>query len=75
MKGTSESNFLEVERKPLKCPVCGGKVLPIYFGYPIYPILQAEEHGKIIFGGRIIKPNAPDWKCTNCDMQFIKVKK
>jgi DNA-directed RNA polymerase subunit RPC12/RpoP len=66
---------IEVNRKPTKCPVCGGKVVPINYGEPDYETFQASERGEIVLGGCLIGANAPDWACVKCGAQFLKVKK
>lgn len=75
MELSKDINHLVVQRKPLKCPNCGNKVVSIYYGYPSYITSQAAERGELFLGGIKIEPNAPDWICTQCGARFIKESK
>ena len=41
----SNTKPIEVNRKPAKCPTCGGKVVIINYGEPTYEAYQAEQLG------------------------------
>lgn len=62
-----------VNKKPLKCPVCGFKpIAKIIYGEPclILDEWRKVEEGKIAIGNCIITDDAPKWQCTNCNAKF-----
>lgn len=62
-----------VNRKPCKCPKCGGKVVPIIWGEPTAEAMQQAERKEIILGGCLISMGGnPQWGCLECETQFIK---
>ena len=71
----SNTKPIEVNRKPTKCPTCGGKVVIINYGEPTYEAYQAEQRGELVLGGCLIGPDAADWQCVQCGAQFLKVVK
>jgi len=69
----SKEPLLYVARKPIKCPVCGGKpVASILWGMPIFSDeLQAMiDAGKVVLGGCC--PGPADWQCTHCGQEFAR---
>lgn len=63
------------ERKPRKCPKCGGKrIARIYYGLPDFcDNLEADlAAGRIILGGCVsVMWDAP-WQCVECDIQIYR---
>lgn len=62
----------EVKRKPRKCPCCGGKVVPIIYGYPSPDARDAAMRGEIVLGGCVVDIGDPDWMCVDCGASFRK---
>lgn len=60
-----------VRRKPIKCPHCKGKVLPIIYGEPTPECGEKAAKGEIILGGCNIYQGLPRWRCQNCNTDFI----
>jgi hypothetical protein len=63
------------ERKPSKCPNCGGKkVASILWGMPAYSEeLQRDiAEGKIIIGGCCVSDDDPKWQCAECGAEIYK---
>ena len=58
-------------RKPIKCPHCKGKVLPVIYGEPTPEYGEKVARGEIILGGCNIYQGLPRWRCQNCDTDFI----
>ena len=52
------------------CPTCGGRVLPIAYGYPGPETREAEERGELVLGGCTVDPGLPTAVCTGCRRQF-----
>lgn len=63
---------IRVNRKPVKCPYCGGKVLRIQYGSPSHEMMEAAERGETLLGGCCIATDSPDYGCPNCGQTFIK---
>ena len=49
-------------------------VVKILYGMPTEESLQLAEEGKLVIGGCCITEKNPDWACTNCKVEYIKVK-
>ena len=63
-----------VDRKPLKCPICGGNVLPIVYG-KCCECLRSKEYCLDVIPGDEVAPDvSPDWGCVKCTTKFIKRK-
>ena len=63
----------EIQRKPRKCPHCGGKVLRIQYGHPGPELFEAADRGEILLGGCILSPDSPDspdYACPTCGQAF-----
>lgn len=67
-------NGVWVRRKPVKCPVCKGKVLPVVYGYPSPKLSRRAQCGEVILGGCIITDHSADWMCCDCQTEFLKLK-
>lgn len=66
---------IKVTRKPRKCQKCGKTtVVKILYGEPTPEAGERESAGKVVLGGCIINEKSPDWACTNCKVEYIKVK-
>ena len=54
------------------CPVCGGKLVPIVYGFPMEEVMEMADRGEIVIGGCCIEVDEkgrslmPEWACTNC---------
>ena len=59
-------------RKPITCPYCGGRVLPIVYGEPTEETWKKTEEGKVILGGCCIRAEGgdPEWECNQCGQWF-----
>ena len=55
-----------------KCPKCSSKdsVVRIAYGLPGNEMRKESVEGKIVLGGCIVKEDAPDWYCKECDNDF-----
>ena len=64
------------QRKPRRCPVCGGKAIATYyFGEPPEHIWEkAEKDHSIKIGGCCIEMSEYQrtWHCNNCGTDFYK---
>ena len=64
---------IEVNRKPCKCPKCGGKVVPIVWGYPTAEIMLKAARKEVYLGGCLVTGDRdPQWGCVECETQFLK---
>ena len=65
--------IIEINKRPDRCPKCGGEVCDILYGEPM-PTAQedyyAQYHRHLILGGCIIYDGMPDYQCYNCDQTF-----
>ena len=52
------------------CPDCGGKLIPIVWGYPNQKLLKKAERGEVFLGGCELPPNYPNYHCVNCNEEF-----
>lgn len=61
-------------RKPITCPYCGGRVVPIVYGEPSEEICKQAEEGKVALGGCCIHADGsdPEWECNQCGQWFKK---
>lgn len=59
--------------KPERCPKCGGKVVPIFYGMPISKEFVDENADKYIFAGCCIYEDSPAWGCLECKKSFGNV--
>lgn len=67
--------IINVERKPRKCPVCGGEIVDIIYGTGDMTeqefLLEYRREG--IMGGDIIPRRPPIWACGSGCKRFRKV--
>ena len=63
---------LIVKRKPVKCKVCKGKIIPIVYGEPSVEVCEMAEQGEIALGGCCIYDGMPYWRCSICQTEFVK---
>ena len=62
-----------VNRKPCKCPKCGGKVVPIVYGMPAYELYEKAQRKEVVLGGCCRNMDGdPQWACCECEQQFWK---
>ena len=62
-----------VNRKPCKCPKCGGKVVKIVYGMPAPELYEQAERKEVVLGGCCINLDGnPQWACTECEQQYWK---
>jgi len=62
-----------VNRKPCKCPKCGGKVVKIVYGEPGPELFEMADRKEVVLGGCIIHMEGdPQWACCECEQQFWK---
>ena len=60
-------------KKQEKCPKCGGKAVPICYGYPPVELMKEAEKGNVVLGGCIVGGNDPKWSCKKCRHEWGKV--
>lgn len=48
------------------CPRCGGRTIPIAYGYPGPGMFEAADRGEIALGGCCIDAEDPTRRCTAC---------
>ena len=62
-----------VNRKPCKCPKCGGKVPPIVYGMPAPELYEKAHRNEVVLGGCCnTEDGDPQWACIECEQQFLK---
>ncbi len=48
------------------CPRCGNPTgIRIAYGLPGSELIERAERGEIALGGCMIRPDSPEWRCTN----------
>ena len=52
------------------CPDCGGKLIPIVWGYPTPEMMQKAGREEIFLGGCVIGINPANYRCRNCGHEF-----
>ena len=67
------SKIIKVKTKPDKCPICGGKIIPIEYGFPTNEAFEMAERGEIKLGGCCICEDNPEWACRDCDAEFVVI--
>ena len=71
-----KNKTITIERKPRKCPNCGGKVVKIIYGMPGPELMDQCMNGEIILGGCCIMTDengkllSPEFGCLECDTMF-----
>lgn len=62
-----------VNRKPCKCPKCGGKVVPMAYGMPGPELYEKAQRKEVVLGGCLVNLDGnPQWACCECQQQFWK---
>ena len=62
-----------VNRKPCKCPKCGGNVVPIVYGMPASELYEKAQRKEVVLGGCCnTEDGDPQWACIECGQQFLK---
>ena len=58
--------------KPDFCPRCksDNDIRQIMYGLATYEDSKEAEKGKIVLGGCVIEPGAPDWFCGSCEYEW-----
>tara|TARA_Y100001960_G_C14410237_1_gene697799 strand:+ start:42 stop:320 length:279 start_codon:yes stop_codon:yes gene_type:complete len=55
------------------CPKCkSSKIISIVYGMPASDLAKDEEEGKVILGGCVIREDAPDYHCKDCEYEWKK---
>ncbi|MBR4447201.1 tetratricopeptide repeat protein [Methanobrevibacter sp.] len=58
----------QVNEKPV-CPDCGGKLIPIIWGYPSSDLLEKSLRGEVYLGGCVITIPT-NFHCKSCEKEF-----
>lgn len=56
---------MRTSRNPT-CPDCGGRAVPILYGYPLGEIIEAADRGEAELGGCEVTGDDPRWHCRSC---------
>lgn len=57
-----------VNRKPCKCPKCGGKVVPIVYGMPAPELYEKAQRKEVVLGGCCITEEGDPTKITGSNL-------
>jgi len=57
--------------KTATCPDCGGRLLPIEYGYPGPSMMDTYDRGEIALGGCVVTDRDPDLQCYGCQQRFF----
>lgn len=57
-------------RKPINCPYCGGRIVPIIYGEPSEEVFEKYSKGEVMLGGCCITGDDPEWECNKCGQRF-----
>ena len=60
----------EVAKGTVKCPACGGKLIPILYGLPDPEGFAAAERGEIALGGCTVMGDDPQLRCFTCGEEY-----
>ena len=75
--GRKAMSLIKTNRKPRKCPICGGKIVPIVYGMPMGDLEEKADCGEVVLGGCCIafdeygRSLMPKWACSNCGSTAI----
>lgn len=59
-------------RRPERCPECGeASFVRVLHGYPAPEARAMIERGDAVSGGCFIALNLPDWRCRNCEHEWL----
>lgn len=64
--------FFKDYPQPQRCPICGGDVVPIYFGFGDTHrdfVYDSEGRQRCVWGGCVV---IGEWKCLCCSHTFLK---
>jgi hypothetical protein len=54
-----------------RCPRChSDEVVPILYGTPSPEMVEESRAGRVALGGRMVWPEAPDWRCVMCSHEW-----
>lgn len=69
------TQIIDVQRKPVKCPVCGGEIWDIVYGTGDMTEVEffCEYNKPAIMGGDIIPRRPPIWACGSGCKRFRKI--
>ena len=58
----------------MKCPKCGGKLVPIIYGMPSVELMEKVEKKEVYLGGCCIigDKEMPSYFCNKCNKEFGK---
>lgn len=48
------------------CPLCGAVLVPVVYGYPSWPTVEASERDELVLGGCTVEDGQPLWACAAC---------
>ena len=52
------------------CPDCGGKLIPIVWGFPDSKLLERAERGEVLLGGCCLPAFLTNYCCEKCNNEF-----
>jgi ribosomal protein S27AE len=63
----------DAKNRKRRCPACQeSELVPILYG-PLPDSLGADrDRGAFFWGGLVMKPDSPRWKCGHCQTSFPK---
>jgi len=61
-------NLINYKHKDYECPTCGGKLIPIKYGY--FEPKEGEVGVKYRLGGCIVRNDSPTDYCTKCEKEI-----
>jgi hypothetical protein len=61
------------QQKPATCLACGGRMVPIAYGYPGVEMWEAEQRGEIVLGGCCVDPGMPTEMCRECGQTWGRI--
>ena len=57
--------------RAMRCPRCGDHgLVPILYGFPSPPLMEARKARKMILGGDHLIEDCHVWACTTCNLSF-----
>ena len=62
--------FEDDEPRTAPCPSCGGVGIPIVYGLPAGPLIEAADRGEAVIGGCLIHESNPTHECVVCQLRW-----
>jgi hypothetical protein len=54
-----------------RCPRCSSdEVLRVVYGLPSEEMIEESIAGRVLLGGCVVWPEAPDWQCVVCGHEW-----